>query len=121
MGFTPTRFDHDIWIRKRDDGSGYDYISTYVDDFMITAKEPWGYMKHRQSIIMIKKPAAPDIYLGASYTRTPESDWSESSNLYIKEALAQIQRTQGEKILEEPQTYVKGDHPELDTSPLLNK
>ncbi len=32
MGFTSTQFDNDVWIRRRDDCSGYDYISTYVDD-----------------------------------------------------------------------------------------
>jgi hypothetical protein len=40
MGFQPTRFDNGVWIKERIDGSGYDYISTYVDDFLITAKDP---------------------------------------------------------------------------------
>jgi len=30
MGFTPTRFDKDIWYKLRKDNSGYDYIATYV-------------------------------------------------------------------------------------------
>ena len=60
MGFKPSRFDHDVWWRLRGDGSGYDYISTYVDDFLIMAKDAWAYMRHLQSIYTIKK-----IYLGA--------------------------------------------------------
>ncbi len=51
MGFQPTRFDNDVWIKKRDDNSGYDYILTYVDDFLITAKDPWSYMKQTNSWI----------------------------------------------------------------------
>jgi hypothetical protein len=39
MGFQPTRSDQDVWIRKRDDNRGYYYISTNVDDFLITAKK----------------------------------------------------------------------------------
>jgi hypothetical protein len=40
MGFNPTRYDLDVWIKRRNENDGYDYISTYVDDFLITAKEP---------------------------------------------------------------------------------
>ena len=39
----PTRYDQDVWYRLRDDGEGYDYISTYVDDFMIMAKDTYGH------------------------------------------------------------------------------
>lgn len=35
MGFEPTRYDNNVWIRSRMDESGYDYICTYVDDFLI--------------------------------------------------------------------------------------
>jgi hypothetical protein len=39
LGFNPTRFDPDVWYKLREDNKGYDYISTYVDDFLITAKD----------------------------------------------------------------------------------
>ena len=39
LGFNPTRFDPDVWYKLREDSKGYDYISTYVDDFLITAKD----------------------------------------------------------------------------------
>ena len=38
--FQPTRYDCDVWIRKRESGDGYDYIYTHVDDFKIIAKDP---------------------------------------------------------------------------------
>ena len=76
MGFTPTRYDPDVWLRRRDDGTGYDYISTYVDDFLITAKEPWPFMKQLQEVYKIKDPAAPSTYLGALYTGDPNGTWT---------------------------------------------
>ena len=41
MGFMSTRYDQDVWYQLREDGKGYPYISAYVDDFMITAKDAW--------------------------------------------------------------------------------
>ena len=38
MGFKPTRFDPDVWIRGRD--SGYEYIWTHTDDVLVVAKHP---------------------------------------------------------------------------------
>jgi len=45
MGFSPTHYDPNIWIKLREDMSGCDNISMNVDDFMITAKSAWPYMK----------------------------------------------------------------------------
>ena len=38
LGFLPTRYNEDIWIRQRETKDGYDYICTHVDDFMIIAR-----------------------------------------------------------------------------------
>ena len=38
MGFKPTRFDPDLYLRVRD--SGYDYIGTHTDDVLVVAKHP---------------------------------------------------------------------------------
>ena len=39
IGFKPTRFDRDVWMRMRDSGDGYDYICTHVNDFKVVAKD----------------------------------------------------------------------------------
>ena len=119
MGFMPTRYDPDVWYKLREDGSGYDYISTYVDDFMITAKDAWSYMAHLQSIYTIKQPANPEIYLGALYTGSPSGDWTISCQRYIKEGLSRIERMVG-TLREEKTPSVTGDHPEQDESLLLD-
>jgi hypothetical protein len=120
MGFNPTRFDNDVWIKIRNDGSGYDYISTYVDDFLITAKDPWFYMKQLQEIYLIKEPKTPDFYLGATYTGDPEGEWSITAKDYIKEAIKQIEGKLGITIREEKTPIKTGDHPEEDKSPILD-
>ncbi len=42
-----------------------------VDDFLITVKDPWVYIKQLQDIYKIKDPKVPDSYLGAMYTGHP--------------------------------------------------
>eukprot|EP00957_Ditylum_brightwellii_P069951 5312174-Ditylum_brightwellii.AAC.1 len=46
MGFTPSRTDQDLWLRKSDEHKGYDCIATHVDDIIIVAKNPSKYMPH---------------------------------------------------------------------------
>jgi len=40
MGFVPTRYDRDVWMRCRESIDGYDYICTHVDDFKIVSTNP---------------------------------------------------------------------------------
>ena len=44
MGFNPSREDQDLWYKKADEYYGYYYISTHVDDFLISSKNPVKYM-----------------------------------------------------------------------------
>jgi hypothetical protein len=121
MNFIPTRFDPNVWIKKREDGSGYDYISTYVDDFLITAKDPWPYMEHLQTVYKIKNPEErPSNYLGATYVGSPEEYWTVNCKAYIKEALVTIERMHNESLREEKTPVATGDHPEEDESTLLD-
>lgn len=93
LGFQPTRFDSDVWIKKRSDNTGYNDISTYVNDFLITAKDPWAYME--QEIYAIKDPKVPDSYLGANYIGDPQENRSITAKKYIREAISQIEKHLG--------------------------
>jgi len=73
MGFIPTRIDPNIWIKRRCDGQGYDYISAYADDFLITAKEPKKYMDQLQEVYTIKNQTEPNDYLGTTYIGGPRT------------------------------------------------
>jgi len=109
MGFTPSRYD----------GEGYDYIATYADDFLITAKDAWSYIRHLQSVYTIKEPSHPEIYLGALYTGWPSQDWTISCKNYIKEAITRIECQYG-TLREEKTPSFMGDHPEQDDSTILD-
>ena len=38
--FKPKRFDRNVWIKLAESVYRYEYICTYVDDFLIASKEP---------------------------------------------------------------------------------
>ena len=38
MGFTPSKAEADIWMRENNDL--YEYIAVYVDDLLVTARDP---------------------------------------------------------------------------------
>ena len=91
MGFTPSRFNHDVWLKGRGDNKGYDYICTYVDDFMIMAKDPDQYIKTLCQKYSIHDIQTPEDYLSVTCIGTPNSKWSFSFQTYIKEAASCIE------------------------------
>ena len=46
LGFVPSRYDRDVWMRLRNNKTGYDYICTHVDDFKVVAKKPSYWIDH---------------------------------------------------------------------------
>lgn len=120
LGFEPTRCDNDVRIKLRQDAAGYDYVCTYVDDFLIVAKDAWYYMRELQKVYMIKGPKHPDLYLGALHTGNPKTNWTITAESYIIEAIEQIERRPGMKICKEKLPMKPGDHPEEDESTTLD-
>lgn len=35
IGFYPSRYDRDLWMRSQEENDGYDYVCTHVDDFKV--------------------------------------------------------------------------------------
>ena len=68
MGFTPTCFDPDVWIRGRD--GGYDYIGTHTDDVLDVAKHPERVFEKLQKIYTIKKFGPPLTILAATIRKS---------------------------------------------------
>ena len=54
LGFHPTRFDRDVWMRMRDTKDGYDYNCTHVDDFKVVAHDAQMWIDRIASIFLIK-------------------------------------------------------------------
>jgi hypothetical protein len=119
MGFESSRADPDVWLRCREDESGYDYVCTHVDDFTIFAKDPWQYMKKLQSMYVIRDVGPPKYYLGNDFFRDADGGKYIGSSTYVTEAVAKVEAKVG-VLAKERSATIQGDHPELDTSPLLD-
>ena len=44
IGFTSSREDQDLWMRKSNGYDGYDYIDSRIDAIIIAEKNPYKYM-----------------------------------------------------------------------------
>ena len=123
MGFHSTRYNHDIWMRLREDGTGYDYICTHVDDFKIITCDPDHWLTQISGVFFLKSTGPPSYYLGNDYV------WSTSKNTlalgcstYIKECIHHLEEDDmiKGKLWEHKNLLPAEVHRELDESPLLN-
>lgn len=125
LGFFPTRYDRDVWMRLRDDKSGYDYLCTHVDDFKVAAKDPDHWVQRISSVFLLKTAEDPDYYLGLNYNRSKDdpSIWITGCQTYVQECVRRIESQFPEGITLTPQyTPLPDDiHPELDESELLDE
>jgi len=123
MGFVPTRYDRDVWMRLRESDDGYDYICTHVDDFKIVAHDPQRWVNIIKETFLLKDAGPPTYYLGNDY-RYDESigAWILGANTYVKECLRKIQDSMGENeyLVPNKAPLPENCHPEMDTSALLN-
>ena len=124
LGFFPTRYDRDVWMRLREEKDGYDYICTHVDDFKVGAKDPNRWITQISSVFMLKTAEDPDYYLGLNYNRSTEdpSLWITGCQTYVKECIRRIESQFEDGVTLTPQYTALPDdvHPELDDSPLLD-
>ena len=121
MGFFPSRFEPDIWMR--DKGDHYEYIAVYVDDLTIVSKRP-------QDIIdtlindykfKLKGTGSIEFLLGCDFFRDENGVLCYAPRKYIEKMMGNYQRIFGQMPKKAKSPLVKGDHPELDTSELLNE
>ena len=57
MGYNPTNFDTNIWIKKRE--GGYEYVSTHTNDILSLALDPYMLFEKLKYAYIIKKYVAP--------------------------------------------------------------
>ena len=126
LGFIPSRFDRDVWMRLRDEKDGYDYICTHVDDFKIVARDPQRWLDLIKGAFLVKESGPRGYYLGNDYHYRDDADlWTYSSQTYALEAIRKIESIFGplpkrKSALPTESTKNKAaNHPETDTSPLL--
>jgi len=118
-GFEPTRYDKDVWIRLSEDKTHYEYICTYVDDFMIASKQPEAIMELIKKEYSVKGEGPPLYYLGNDY-KMHKGRSAIGCKKYITEAIRRIEAITKTPIKRQSTPLPTGDHPELDTSEFLD-
>jgi len=127
MGFFPCKAEPDIWMRQvvksNHKESHYEYIAVYVDDLAIVSKNPKAITdtlenKHK---FKLKGTGPITFHLGTNFKRDKEGVLNISAIDYIEKLCKSYKQMFGV----EPDTkyakspLVSGDHPELDTTELL--
>jgi hypothetical protein len=122
LGFVPTRYDADIWIRPNAKNKDlYDYVGSHTDDLMVVSSDPKEIMDQLQKIYTIKKIQEPSFHLGCDYRQNPNGSWSIGTTTYVEEAIKKACIILGKEDLgTEPTPMADKYKPELDTSPMLD-
>ena len=121
MGWQQSRVDAAIWMN--DCGTHYEYICVWVDDLLIMSKDPMTIVNQLKEHFTLKGVGEPEYFLGADMktVETPEKVFTMGSGTYIKKILEQFERAMGYAPPKRVNTPLDpDDHPELDTSELLN-
>ena len=113
MKLTPSKADPCIWLRKASNLRRYEYIAVYVDDLGIAAEFP------SAIIDIFKTKYNLKIKRDGILSYHPEGTIVSQPKMYI-DKLAETYKTFNEEPLKGHKTPLdKNDHPELDTSVVL--
>ena len=122
MDFIPSRADQCIWLKKNNKLKLYEYIAVYVDDLCITVQYPKEIINILKSKyhLEVKEDGPLTYHLPADYFQDPDGTLVSQPKKYIeklKETYVRRFNTEPSKALKTP--LEKNDHPELDTSEIL--
>ena len=121
MGFFPCKAEPDIWMREKTDH--WEYIGTYVDDLAITSKDPQAMVDKlvKDYKFKLKSTGPISYHLGCDFMRDEDKVLCIQARKYIEQMVETYIRLFGEKPKELYSSPLeKGDHPELNTSNLLD-
>jgi hypothetical protein len=119
-GYIPSKAESDIWMR--DKGDHWEYIAVYVDDLLIASKDPQAIidMLKKDYNFKLKGTGPISFHLGCDFFRDEDGNLCYAPKKYIEKILDNYKRIFGANPQQKMSPLVKGDHPELDTSPLLD-
>jgi hypothetical protein len=120
MGFFASKAEPQIWMR--DMGDHYEYIAVYVDDLLICSKDPQAIVDilvndHK---FKLKGTGPIDFHLGCDFFRDEDGNLCYAPRKYVEKMMSTYERLFGTKPKQASSPLTKGDHPELDTSALLD-
>ena len=120
MGFFPSKAEADIWMRKVDDH--YEYIGVYVDDLVVSSRNPGKIIELLKDShgFKLKGTGPISFHLGCDFFRDEEGNLCYAPKKYIEKMLENYRRIFGQYPKPCAAPTVKNDHPELDSSDLLD-
>ena len=123
MGFSPSKADPDIWMRKAPGEDCYEYIAVYVDDLAIIATDPGNICKvfKEKYNFKLKGDGPIDYHLGCRYTKDPDGTLVSDPRRYISKMMDTFERIFKEKPKKAKTPLIAGDHLELDDTELLDE
>jgi len=107
----------------RDCGDHYEYIAVYVDNLMIASKDPDLIIKMlmEKHHFKLKRTGPTEFHLGCDFFRDEEGVLCYAPKKYVEKILENYHWIYGTWHKPATSLLTTGDHPELDTSELLNK
>jgi hypothetical protein len=120
MGFTPSKADSDVWMRAAKDY--YEYVAVYVDDLALALKDPGKLIAELENVhgYRLKGVGKISYHLGLNFERDKDGTLRTIPRKYITKMMDNYERMFGGPPKEASSPLEKGDHPELDNSPLCN-
>ena len=107
----------------RDKGDHYKYIAVYVDDLLIVSNNPQGLIDAfiNDHHFKLKGTGPISFHLGCDFYWEADGTLCFAPRKYITKVIDNYKRLFGETPPKKaPSPLEHGDHPELDTSPLLD-
>jgi len=122
MGFRPSKAEEDIWMR--DMGDHYEYLACYVDDLAIASRNPQAIIDALEGApnnFKLKGTGTLQFHLGCDFFRDETGTLCVGPRKYIDRMVQQYEMLFGCKPNHKVTSPLeKNDHPEMDTSPLLD-
>jgi Reverse transcriptase (RNA-dependent DNA polymerase) len=121
LGFQPCKAEPDIWMRRN--GNMYEYVAVYVDDLAIVLQDPQAFVDilMKKYNFKLKGTGPISFHLGMDFYRDDDQVLCIAPRKYIERMVATYERMFGELPKQTVTSPLeKGDHPELDTSDLLD-
>ena len=99
MDFKPSKADPDKWMKLSKDGTHYEYIAVYVNDFPICMQDPQPFHDTLKEKYKLKlKGVGPISYhLGCGYTRDEDGTHVADPRKYVAKILESYEKMFGEK------------------------
>ena len=123
MGFSSSKADPCVWLRKSKCATKYEYVAIYVDDLLIACDcaSDFIHTLKKKHNLKIKGEGPLKYHLGCDYHMDPDGTLVAQPKKYISKILDSFhQMFPGERLPQVKSPLDKNDHPELDNSELAS-